>query len=98
MTSCEANRLISTTVTGKQTQLPIDSVFVDVKAGKKGDYTKNNASGYTDPNGKFETYMMIGRTFGCYDIFIEYNKAGYVNKSELNNTEGTVELEKQTVQ
>lgn len=40
--------------------------------------------------------MMIGYAFECYDIFIEYNKAGYVSKSELNNTEGRVELEKQT--
>ncbi len=91
--SCEANKLISVTVIDKTTKQPVDSVFIEVKAGKNGDYNKNHALGYTDSNGKFETNMIIGCAFGCYDIYMEYGKKGYVSKTELNKTEGTVELE-----
>lgn len=92
--SCEANKLISVTVIDKITRQPIDSVSIEVKAGKNGDYSKNNAKGYTNADGKFETHMMIGCAFGCYDIYIEYKKSGYVHKIELNQTEGLVELER----
>lgn len=90
---CEANKQISVTVIDKLTKQPIDSVFIEVKAGKNGDYTKNSAKGFTNSNGKFETQMMIGCALGCYDIYMEYNKGGYVHKSELNKIEGVVELE-----
>jgi hypothetical protein len=93
MISCEANKLISVTVVDKSTKQPIDSVYVKINAGKNGDYTKNQAAGYTDTAGKFETYMMIGCAFGCYDIYITYTKNGYNIKEDLNKTEGTVELE-----
>jgi 5-hydroxyisourate hydrolase-like protein (transthyretin family) len=91
--SCETNKIISVKIIDKVTRQPIDSVFVEVKAGKNGDYTKNYAKGYTNSEGKFETQMMIGCAFGCYDIYMEYDKKGYTHKSELNKTEGTVELE-----
>ena len=91
--SCEEYKLISVTVVDKVTRQPIDSVFVDVKAGKNGDYTKNHAKGYTNSDGKFETHMMIGCAFGCYDIYMEYDKKDYVHKAELNKTEGLIELE-----
>lgn len=93
LVSCEANKLISVTVVDKVTKQPVDSVFVKVNAGKNGDYTKNSTSGYTNSSGKFETHMMIGCTFGCYDIYIDYDKSGYVHKTEFNKTEGVVELE-----
>lgn len=38
--------------------------------------------------------MMIGCSFGCYDIFMEYSKSGYTRKKALNMTEGVVELER----
>lgn len=93
LVSCEANKNISVTVVDKITKQPVDSVFIEIKAGKNGDYTKNYSSGYTDSNGKFETQMMIGCAFGCYDIYMEYTKVGYAFKKELNTTEGLVELE-----
>ena len=46
--SCEEYKLISVTVVDKVTRRPVDSVFIEVKAGKNGDYTKNNAKGYTN--------------------------------------------------
>ncbi len=92
--SCETNKLISVSVVDKLSKQPIDSVLIEIKAGKNGDYTKNYAKGYTDANGKYETYMMIGCSFGCYDISIEYDKNGYAHKKELNHTEGVIELER----
>ena len=91
--SCEANKLISLTVIDKITKQPIDSVLIEVKAGKNGDYNKSHAKGFTNTLGKFETHMMIGCALGCYDIYLEYDKSGYVHKKELNKTEGLVELE-----
>ena len=93
MISCEANKLISVTVVDKLTKKPIDSVLIEVKAGKNGDYTKNYSKGFTNSDGKFETHMMIGCAFGCYDIYLEYDKSTYVHKLELNKTEGLSELE-----
>ena len=56
LVSCEQNKLITVTVVDKQTRQPLDSVYIEIKAGKKGDYTKTNKSGYTNlssrmPNG-----------------------------------------------
>ncbi len=93
LVSCETNKQISVIVVDKLTKQPIDSVLIEVKAGKNGDYTKNYATGYTDKKGKFEISMMIGCSFGCYDIYMEYDKNGYVHKKELNHTEGIIELE-----
>ncbi len=94
LVSCEQNKLITVTVVDKLTKQPLDSVYIEIKAGKKGDYTKANKSGYTNSAGKFETHMMIGCSFGCYDIFMEYSKSGYTRKTELNRTDGVVELER----
>jgi hypothetical protein len=91
--SCETNKRISVTVIDKITRKPIDSVFTEVNAGKNGDYTKNSTKGYTNSSGKFETHMMIGCAFGCYDVYMKYSKNGYVQKTELNKTEGLIELE-----
>ncbi len=93
LTSCESQKHISVTVIDKNTGQPLDSVLVKINAGKKGNYNMSTAEGYTDPNGKFETDIMIGCTFGCYDIYSEYNKKGYTKKTEFNKTEGKVELE-----
>ncbi len=90
--SCESYKHISVTVMDEVTEEPIDSVFVKINAGKNGDYNKNYDEGYTDISGKFETDMMIGCSFGCYDIYIEYSKNGYETKIDLNFTEGSVLL------
>ncbi len=92
--SCEANKLISVTVIDKLSRKPVDSVLVEINAGKKGDYNKNVAAGYTNSEGKFETHMMIGCAFGCYDIYTKYSKIGYTKLVDLNKTEGIIELER----
>ena len=89
---CEKREKISVTVLDSQSRLPIDSVKVEVRAGKNGDYTKNRGIGYTDSTGRFEISMMIGCAFGCYDIYMDYSKAGYNSKTEFNHTQGDVEL------
>ncbi len=90
LSSCETNKHILVTVIDSATNQPIDSVNVKVNAGKNGDYNKSYSEGFTDENGKFETSLMIGCSFGCYDIYIEYSKAGYKNKKDFNITEGSV--------
>ena len=90
--SCETYKNISVTVVDSITLKPIDSVLVKINAGKNGDYNKNYSDGYTDISGKFQTDMMIGCSFGCYDIYMEYSKKGYENKTDLNVTKGTVLL------
>ena len=92
LTSCETNKHISVTVVDAITKEPLDSVFVKVRAGKNGDYTKNYSEGYTDTTGKFQTDMMIGCSGGCYDIYMDYAKTGFKNKTDFNITEGTVLL------
>jgi len=91
-TSCETNKHISVTVINVLTKEPLDSVFVKVRAGKNGDYTKNYSEGYTDSTGKFQTDMMIGCSGGCYDIYMDYSKTGFEDKTDFNITEGTVFL------
>jgi hypothetical protein len=39
--------------------------------------------------------MMIGCSFGCYDIQMSYSKPGYKKLIQLNNTTGTISLEKE---
>lgn len=90
--SCESYKHISVIVIDEVTGEPIDSVFVKVNAGKDGDYNKNYDEGYTDISGKFETNMMIGCSFGCYDIYMEYSKKGYETKTDLNLIEGSIFL------
>lgn len=93
--SCERREEIAITVIDKTSQSPLDSVFVDIKAGKNEKYNKNSSEGYTDSTGNYSTSMSIGCTGGCYDIFITYSKEGYKEISELNNYNGAViELEK----
>ena len=91
-TSCEANKHITVTVFDAATNQPVDSVKIKVNAGTNGDYNKSYTEGFTDENGKFETYLMIGCAFGCYDIYIEYQKNGYIVKKDLNITEGNILL------
>ncbi len=92
MISCETNKHLSVTVIDSVTKQPIDSVFVKVTAGKNGDFTKSGCEGYTNASGLFDSYMMIGCSFGCYDIYMEYTKKGYETKKDFNLTEGTIEL------
>ena len=90
--SCEGYKHISVTVIDEVTREPIDSVFVKINAGKNGDYNKNYDEGYTNISGKFETDMMIGCSFGCYDIYMEYSKKGYETRTDLNLIEGRILL------
>jgi hypothetical protein len=94
--SCEGPKYFSVTVVDKQTQQPIDSVLVKVivKAGKK-EKSAYNLQGYTDSAGKFIRDEMIGYGLSMrrWDFYMEYDKTGYLHKSEVNKTEGTVELE-----
>lgn len=96
--SCEGPKSFSIMVVDKVTQQPVDSVFVSiiVKAGKK-EKSAYNLQGYTDSAGKFNRTEMIGYGLSMrrWDFYMEYNKKGYAPKTEINHTEGTVELEHQ---
>ena len=92
-TACETQKYIGVTVVDKLTKQPIDSVYIEVKAGKNGNYHLNYRDGYTSHDGTYETTMMIGCTFGCYDIYMEYSKEGYQFRKDLNLIEGTIEPE-----
>lgn len=90
--SCEANKYISVTIVDAITNQAIDSVLVKVNAGKNGDYNKSRDQGYSDASGKYETDIMIGCSFGCYDIYMEYSKDGYDNKKDFNIIKGEILL------
>ena len=95
--SCKTEQKISITVIDKVTSLPIDSVLVVVTDGKKsygGDSRSNSVTGYTNSSGKFEASLQIGFAFGLNQIYLEYDKEGYVHKVECNKPEGIVALEK----
>jgi len=91
--SCESQRHINLVVLNKVTNTPIDSVFVKVAAGKGEDFTKSGDKGYTNIAGKYETYIMIGCSGGCYDIKIIYKKEGFKTVETMNQIEDTVYLE-----
>ena len=90
--SCEAQKHINLVVLNKQTNAPIDSVFVKVTAGKGDDFTKSGDEGYTNSTGKYETYIMIGCSGGCYDIKINYDKEGFKTVETMNQIKDTVYL------
>ena len=83
--SCESNQNVSVTVRDAITNQPLDSVFIEFKAGKNDDFTKSGISGFTDSTGTFIGSFMIGCSFGCYDYFFECSKPGYETfVSDLN--------------
>ena len=96
--SCEGPKHFAVTVIDKQTKQPIDSVLVRVKV-KRGmnENEAYNLQGYTDSEGKFTAEEMIGTGLSPirFDFYMEYNKNGYADKTELNNTDGIIELERQ---
>jgi hypothetical protein len=96
LVSCEGPKYFSVTVVDKVTQQPIDSVLINVvvKAGKK-EKSGYNLQGYSDSAGKFIREEMIGYGLSMrrWDFYMEYDKPGYIHKSEVNRTEGVVELE-----
>jgi hypothetical protein len=95
-TACESYQTVAIVVLDSETQQPIDSVFVEFKAGKNDDYTKSGTSGYTDSTGNFIGDFMIGCSFGCYDYFFECSKPGYeMFVSELNLNEAEVLMVKE---
>lgn len=95
--SCEGPKTFSITVVDKVSKKPIDSVLVSVrpKAGST-DKTVYNLDGYTDSTGKFARTEMIGYGLSPtkWDFYMEYNKPGYIHKTEVNKTEGVVEMER----
>jgi len=90
--SCESQKHVNLVVINKQTNEPIDSVFVKVTAGKGKDFTKSGDEGYTNATGKYETYIMIGCSGGCYDIKISYGKEGFKTLETMNQVKDTVYL------
>jgi protocatechuate 3,4-dioxygenase beta subunit len=95
LTSCESQEHICVTVVDDDNSQPVDSVLVEVRAGNNGVYDKNYDDGYTDEAGVYETHMMIGCSFGCYDIQTTFIKDGYKTITQLNNTVDTVALVKE---
>jgi len=94
--SCESYETVSMVVKDSATHENIDSVHVQVKAGKNNDYEKSGTTGYTDSTGYFTGSFMIGCAFGCYDMFVECSKPGYKKYiSELNNIPDTIWMTKE---
>lgn len=90
--SCERQVEINVTCVDSQTLQPLEGVEVRVNAGLDGDYNKSTTSGITDSVGNFKDNIMIGCPSTCYDIYITYNKPGYDEKVNLNETDGQVKL------
>jgi hypothetical protein len=82
--ACESNKQVFVTVCDNVSKKPLDSVLVVIKAGNNGNYNKSGAKGYTDSAGKFNTFFMIGCSFGCYDVFVEFHKKGYAPLTSFN--------------
>lgn len=81
---CEAHKQVYITVYDQVSKRPIDSMHVVIKAGKYGDYSKSGTEGYTDSTGRFSASFMIGCSFGCYDVFVGFQKKGYAPLIEFN--------------
>jgi hypothetical protein len=88
--ACEANKQVLVTVYDNVSKKPVDSVHVVIKAGKNGDYSKSGAEGYTDSTGRFNTCFMIGCSFGCYDVFVEFNKKGFTPLTCFNPKDSSI--------
>ncbi|HOY30632.1 MAG TPA: hypothetical protein PKW80_02020 [Bacteroidales bacterium] len=96
LVSCEGPKTFSVTVVDKVTQQPVDSVLVivKVKAGNK-EKSAYNLEGFTDASGNFTREEMIGYGLSLkrWHFYMEYDKKGYIHKTESDRTEGVVELE-----
>jgi len=94
--SCEGPKNFAVTVVDKSTQQPLDSVLVVVKV-KRGEHgtSAEFLQGYTDSTGKFTREAMIGTGLSMkrWYFYMEYSKNEYIPKTELNRTEGLVEME-----
>lgn len=94
--SCEGPKNFAVTVMDKGTQQPLDSVLVFVKV-KRGEHGTSSEflQGYTDATGKFMREEMIGTGLSMkrWYFYMEYSKNGYMPKTELDRTEGLVEME-----
>jgi len=92
---CESQMTIAVTCVDSETKQPIEGVHVLIEAGKNGDYTKAGQEGETDSEGRFDSSIMIGCAFGCYDIYITYTKEGYQTIKDFNILEGRVDMVKE---
>jgi hypothetical protein len=88
--ACEAHKQVFVTVYDNVSKKPVDSVHVIFKAGKNGDYSKSGAEGYTDSAGKFNASFMIGCSFGCYDVCVEFLKKGYTTLSQFDPKDSSI--------
>ncbi len=96
LVSCEGPINYSVTVVDKLTRKPVDSVYVKVKIKRgKQKLLYRCFEGYTDSTGKYISTVMVGTGLGLghYFSYMEYNKKGYSQKTEIDHTEGIVELE-----
>ena len=95
--SCEGPKKYNVTVVDKITKQPLESVLVKVKVmSGKSEKKGYNLEGYTDATGQFVKDEMIGYGLSMKrcDFYMAYHKKGYVQKTEVNHTEGQVELER----
>jgi hypothetical protein len=88
--SCESNKRMFVAVYDLQSKAPLDSVQVIYKAGLRGDYTKSGSQGYTDSTGQFKTSFMIGCSFGCYDVLVQFQKNGFAPLTIYNPKDSSV--------
>ncbi len=88
LTSCEGFKCSNGTVMDKSTNLPLDSVFVNVVSGSEFIYT--------DTTGKFNVCNRFGGCVpDCKDITITFSKNGYDTLSFTNlSAESIVYMEK----
>jgi len=88
--ACESQKQVFVTVYDTVSKKPLDSVHVVIKAGKNGDYSKSGSQGYTDSSGSFNTFFMIGCSFGCYDVLVEFHKKGYALFTDFNPKDSSI--------
>lgn len=86
--ACEGYRCADGTVIDKTTDLPMDSVYIEVLTGSQ--------TIYTDSSGKFDVCNQFGGCVPhCKDIMVRFSKNGYKTVT-LNNpkAEDRVYMEK----
>lgn len=87
--SCESHEEVHMVIIDKSTNLPIDSVYVNIGAGLDGDFTKSGIEGYTDSTGQFFGNFMAGFK---YKTKMTCSKEGYEIFTLSNEYRDTVYL------
>ena len=81
--SCEGYRCADGTVLDRITNLPLDSVFVEV-------ITADSRAIYTDTTGKFDVCNKLGGCMPCKDIMIRFSKDDYESVTLTNPEKNAV--------